>query len=158
MASRTRLYIGNISHTNESTDLEAIFKAYGPIKDFSRKDKFAFVEFHDADNASKVESAAQSNDGLMYHGQKLRVEFAKERARTEDRRGRCFRCGEAGHIARDCDYHSRRYSEHATDHSYQFPLFIHTNFPSFSFIVKRSVNSYCNQTRKQLCSLIDVAG
>ncbi|OGT07094.1 MAG: hypothetical protein A2103_02490 [Gammaproteobacteria bacterium GWF2_41_13] len=78
-----RLYVGNLSYTVTSDDLQALFAQFGQIvsaeviedRHSGRSKGFGFVEFEDASQAD----AALSLNGQEYKGRKLHVSLAKEK-------------------------------------------------------------------------------
>jgi len=82
----TNLYVGNLSFSTTSADLEALFAQQGPVtkaqviadRDTDRSRGFGFVEMGSADAAQK---AISTLDGSDYQGRNLKVNLAKERSR-----------------------------------------------------------------------------
>lgn len=78
-----RLYVGNLSYTVTSEDLQALFAQFGHIvsaeviedRHSGRSKGFGFVEFEDASQAD----AALAINGQEYKGRKLHVSLAKEK-------------------------------------------------------------------------------
>jgi len=74
-----RIYVGNLPLDIRSKDIEDLFWKYGRIRDvdlknLSRPPAFAFVSFERYEDA---EDAIRGRDGVMFEGQRLRVEMSK---------------------------------------------------------------------------------
>ena len=109
MSRSTRLYIGGVTHATRTHDLEDVFSRYGPLREVTIKEGFGFIEFADARDAEAAERRYGGSRGLTTAaGDRLRVEFAKDR-QSERRRGgrgteqramqRCYQCGKEGHMS-----------------------------------------------------------
>lgn len=90
--SNARLYVGNLPNDIREDELEDAFRKYGKIVDMRlkfppRPPPFAFIEFSDARDA---EDACRDMDGRDVFGERLRVEFSREKPRFNDRGGDRF--------------------------------------------------------------------
>ena len=110
-----RLYVGGIPDSAQTRDVEAVFSRFGSLVEVTIKAGFAFVEYDDARDAEEALHRLGGAGGAgVLHGQRLRVEFAKDRRsgggfdRPGDRGAgaggrpqtlRCFRCGQDGHMS-----------------------------------------------------------
>ena len=82
----TNIYVGNLSFSTGSSDLEQLFAQHGPVtkaavisdRDTGRSRGFGFVEMESAEGAQK---AIDSLDGADFEGRTLKVNIAKERSR-----------------------------------------------------------------------------
>ena len=82
----TNIYVGNLSFSTGSSDLEELFAQHGPVtkaavisdRDTGRSRGFGFVEMESAEGAQK---AIDSLDGADFEGRTLKVNIAKERSR-----------------------------------------------------------------------------
>lgn len=105
----TRLYIGGVTHSTRTADLEELFSRYGPLREVVIKEGFGFIEFTDPRDAEAAERRFGGSRGVTTAaGDRLKVEFAK--GRQSDRRGdrppvveqraskRCYQCGKEGHM------------------------------------------------------------
>jgi RNA recognition motif-containing protein len=106
------LFIGNISKSVNSSELEKAFSEYGPCK-INFKGSFAFAEFEQEKDA---EQAITNLQGKEMSGRKINIEWSKKSKRFDDSKisrrkrstsrgkndGRCFNCGRKGHYSRDC--------------------------------------------------------
>ncbi|XP_010528217.1 PREDICTED: serine/arginine-rich splicing factor RS2Z33-like isoform X2 [Tarenaya hassleriana] len=107
----TRLYVGQLSSTTRTRDLERLFSRYGRVQDVDMKRNYAFVEFSDPRDA---DDARYHLDRREYDGSRLVVKFSRGAPRSSREygggsgrgppagSGRCFNCGVDGHWARDC--------------------------------------------------------
>ncbi len=86
----TRLYVGNLSPSLTSDELQALFSPYGTVsfaqvvadRDSGRSEGFGFVEMS---NAQEAEAAAAALNGLNVGDQALVVELARRRPGGRDR-------------------------------------------------------------------------
>ena len=82
----TNIYVGNLSFSTGSSDLETLFAQHGPVtkaavisdRDTGRSRGFGFVEMESAEAAQK---AIDSLDGADFEGRTLKVNIAQERSR-----------------------------------------------------------------------------
>ncbi len=82
----TNIYVGNLSFSTGSSDLEQLFAQHGPVtkaavisdRDTGRSRGFGFVEMESVEAAQK---AIDSLDGADFEGRTLKVNIAKERSR-----------------------------------------------------------------------------
>ncbi|CDW76284.1 splicing arginine serine-rich 6 [Stylonychia lemnae] len=97
MSSRNpQIYVGGLSRRTHPDDLEKAFEKYGKIRNFSFKQKYAFIEYEDYHGARE---AVDRMDGKAFDGEKLIVEPTKE---SRGRRGpspndKCWNCQRHGH-------------------------------------------------------------
>ncbi len=82
----SNIYVGNLSFSTTSADLENLFAEYGAVsraqvitdRDTGRSRGFGFVEMASADAAN---AAISSLNGRNVDGRDLKVNMAKERSR-----------------------------------------------------------------------------
>lgn len=82
----TNIYVGNLSFTTDSNELENLFAEYGAVdraqvitdRETGRSRGFGFVEMANDDEA---QNAIESLNGKDVDGRELRVNVAKERSR-----------------------------------------------------------------------------
>ncbi len=82
----TNLYVGNLSFTTTTSDLETLFGKHGQVtraqvvsdRDTNRSRGFGFVEMASAEDARK---AIDALDGSDQDGRRIKVNVAKERSR-----------------------------------------------------------------------------
>ncbi|KAI9312353.1 hypothetical protein BX666DRAFT_2115161 [Dichotomocladium elegans] len=95
-----RLYVaGNLNRYVRERDLDRMFSKLGRVRDLELMTNFAFVEYDDPRDA---EDAIRDFHGTRLEGDRIIVEFAKNRRGGGERRGgdraseRCYNCGEIG--------------------------------------------------------------
>jgi len=91
------LFTGRLPSDARPRDLEDLFYKYGRIVRCDVKIGYGFVEFEDRRDA---EDALRELDGATLLGRTIAVEWARGSRRSDT--DACFRCGAAGHWARDC--------------------------------------------------------
>lgn len=82
----TNIYVGNLSFTTDSNELETLFAEYGAVdraqvisdRETGRSRGFGFVEMANDDEA---QNAIEGLNGKEIDGRQLRVNVAKERSR-----------------------------------------------------------------------------
>ncbi|KAF7310585.1 hypothetical protein HMN09_00601300 [Mycena chlorophos] len=97
-----KVYIGGLPENTRINDLESCFGQIGHIVDIELKVGYGFVEFDN--RAAAEESVAKYHEG-HFMGNKIRVELSHGGGRTAKYSGdpgACFKCGQAGHWAREC--------------------------------------------------------
>jgi RNA recognition motif-containing protein len=105
------LFIGNISKSVSSSELEKLFSEYGSVR-INYKGSYAFAEF---DHEKDAEEALDSLKNKDMGGRKINIQWSKKSRKydeTKNRRrsissrgrndGRCYNCGKKGHYLRDC--------------------------------------------------------
>jgi cold-inducible RNA-binding protein len=93
-----KLYVGNLSYSTTSTDLQKMFEPYGKVesanviedRDSGRSKGFGFVEMS---SDSEAQAAIAALNGTQTEGRTLKVNEAKPR---EDRGGGGGRGGRGG--------------------------------------------------------------
>ena len=80
-----KLYVGNLSYSVVSDELEVLFSSYGGVKEVKiiEGKGFGFVEM---DNQAEAERAREALNGSDYKGRALRIDEARPR-RNRQRRG-----------------------------------------------------------------------
>jgi arginine/serine-rich splicing factor 1/9 len=84
-----RIYVGNLPLDIRSKDVEDLFWKYGRIRDIdcktpARPPSFAFVTFEHYQDAV---DAIKGRDGVMFEGQRLRVEMSRQTAEAPGHSG-----------------------------------------------------------------------
>ena len=108
------LFIGNISKTVTSSELEKLFGEYGSSR-INYKGSYAFAEFDHEKDAEEALDNLQSKD---IEGRKINIEWSKKSRKFDESKsnrrrrsvsrdrgrndGRCYNCGRKGHYLRDC--------------------------------------------------------
>ncbi|KAI9496220.1 hypothetical protein BDB00DRAFT_136999 [Zychaea mexicana] len=95
-----RLFVGNLNRHVRERDIKDLFSKLGRLQDYEIVDDFAFVEYEDARDAA---DAIKEFDGTRLEGDRIIVEYARKgpatvrgaRGRSD---GRCYNCGEVGHM------------------------------------------------------------
>ncbi len=74
----TKLYVGNLTYSVTSSQLEELFSSYGEVKDATVIEGrgFGFVEMVDSAIADKAKKAL---DGTDFHGRTLKINEARPR-------------------------------------------------------------------------------
>lgn len=92
MSAPTRLYIGRLAPDVVRDDIEHLFRGLGRIIDVRMMSGFGFVEFEDsrdAEDAVRVRvNTNQDFDGVLFMGERIIVQFAKQPPRRERDRER----------------------------------------------------------------------
>lgn len=107
----SRVFVDKLSSRTKKHELEHMFEKYGRINSVSLNRGNAYVEF---DRPKDATEAIRKLDDTKLHGKRMSVEYAvkttnnflkQRKDEYEDDRlsGRCFKCKEKGHIARNCD-------------------------------------------------------
>jgi RNA recognition motif-containing protein len=88
----SKLYVGNLSYSVTSEQLEALFAGYGEVKQVSIIEGrgFGFIEMS---NTSDAEKAKEALDGSDFQGRNLRVNEARP---MQSKQGRDNRGGGGG--------------------------------------------------------------
>ena len=88
--SGTKLYVGNITYSVTSDQLQELFSSYGQVKNVNIIDGkgFGFVEMGSGDEAEKAKEAL---NGFEFQGRTLKVDEARPPKERDDRGGRNFR-------------------------------------------------------------------
>jgi RNA recognition motif-containing protein len=105
------LFVGNISRSVTSNDLEKEFGSFGPVK-INYKGSYSFAEF---DHEKDAEDALESLQAKDMGGRRINIEWSKKSRKFDDSKNRrrrsvsrgkgddkCFNCGIRGHYSRDC--------------------------------------------------------
>ena len=87
------LYVGKLSRTTNTRDLEDIFGEFGKILNTRviRDKGFGFVEF---ENAADAKEALEKLNGYVLNKSSIVVEVANKKTPSADT---CFNCNEEGH-------------------------------------------------------------
>jgi RNA recognition motif-containing protein len=74
----SRLYVGNLSYSTVSTELEQLFSSHGETKEVKiiEGKGFGFVEMS---SAAEAEKAKEALDGYEFQGRALKVDEARPR-------------------------------------------------------------------------------
>lgn len=112
------LFVGNISKSVTSSELEKLFGEYGSCR-INYKGSYAFAEYDHEKDAEEAQENLQSRD---MGGRKINIEWSKKSRKFDESKsrrrrsisprrndGRCYNCGRKGHYLRDCKS-SRRHS------------------------------------------------
>ena len=115
----TRLYVKNVRSRSGSKDSKALFSEAGKLNIYEIQNGHGFVEYENVDDASV---AIKKFEGFEFGGEKIHIEYAmkstnqfvkKIKSNIDNERekdmesGRCFKCKEKGHIAKDCNHSGR---------------------------------------------------
>jgi RNA recognition motif-containing protein len=80
----SRLYVGNLSYSTITKELEDLFSTHGETKEVNiiEGKGFGFVEMS---NVADAEKAKEALDGYEFQGRALKVDEARPRRNNEDR-------------------------------------------------------------------------
>lgn len=80
----SRLYVGNLSYSTVTTELEQLFASHGETKEVKiiEGKGFGFVEMS---NAEEAEKAKEALDGYEFQGRALKVDEARPRRENGNR-------------------------------------------------------------------------
>ena len=80
----SRLYVGNLSYSTITSELEELFSKHGETKEVKiiEGKGFAFIEMSSAADAEKAKEAL---DGYEFQGRALKVDEARPRRDSESR-------------------------------------------------------------------------
>ena len=90
------IHVGNISNETRTRDLDKLFSKCGDIRDIRSQRDYSFIDFYRTKDA---EYAVREFDNYKLHGNRLRVELARNSRRSASG---CFKCGKLGHKAAVC--------------------------------------------------------
>ena len=80
----SRLYVGNLAYDVRESEVEDMFKEYGPIKAITMKKGFAFVDF---DERRDAEDALRAMHNRQHAGRTLNIDWAGKTGSTNNRNG-----------------------------------------------------------------------
>ncbi|KAK9456966.1 hypothetical protein V1511DRAFT_509648 [Dipodascopsis uninucleata] len=80
--SDVRIYIRPIGRDVDKLDIEDLFKGYGKLVEIKLMSGFGFVEF---ENPRDAQDVVEEFNNKNFRGERLLVEFAKDRRRRDDR-------------------------------------------------------------------------
>ena len=101
----TQVYVNGIPRTTTVDDLEQLFEKCGAIRDIVMKNKYAFIDFKNHDDAVE---AVQTYNKTSQFGEMLTVEQSqphggrKRRSAGPQAGDECFNCGKTGHWSNEC--------------------------------------------------------
>jgi RNA recognition motif-containing protein len=80
----SRLYVGNLSYSTITSELEQLFSSHGETKEVKiiEGKGFGFVEMS---NAAEAEKAKEALDGYEFQGRALKVDEARPRRENGNR-------------------------------------------------------------------------
>jgi len=93
----TRVYFGGLPRGVREKDMERFLKGYGPIREISLKDGYAFVDFSDYKEANDV---VYELNGKDFWGARVRVELARGVKGYRGSHYRGHRVGDSRHYYR----------------------------------------------------------
>ena len=82
----SKLYVGNLSYSVTSGQLEELFKQYGEVREVNIIEGrgFGFVEMTNSEDAEKAKEALNDTD---YEGRALKIDEARPPRKREERGG-----------------------------------------------------------------------
>ncbi|CAF0734737.1 unnamed protein product [Adineta steineri] len=117
-----RVHIAELPQGAQESEIRKVFQRFGTLVDVwaASASCFAFVTYKLKEEAQK---AIDQMDGRSFGSSRVRVTWARPRARNGSRRFdpnmKCFKCGQRGHFGRNCDgTATERHSSRRRDDDY----------------------------------------
>lgn len=102
MPRTTKLYVGNLPKGSSERSVWDLFAEYGEVVECDIIKGFGFVHFTEDTDAKK---AVKDLNNKEWNGSTLKVQPSHSKVHAKPgmgNRGECIRCGNTGHLCRDC--------------------------------------------------------